>query len=124
MDDTLHWDLEESREAIATINALDLGLTNLETLLNHGFNLWVEDGKLKYTAPKELNSSRRTTVLEMAAKCKSDIVRVISDPKAVGKRLRDAQTALSEVFNHATVLEEDLERLSEILKGKNNGKRR
>ena len=124
MDNSLHWDLEESREAIASINKLDLGLTNLETLLNHGFNLWVEGSKLKYTAPEELNSSRRTRLLEMAAKFKSELVFIISDPKAVSKRLRDAQRALSEVFNHATVLEEDLERLSEILKGKNNGKRR
>tara|TARA_R110002110_G_C12977822_1_gene673281 strand:+ start:75 stop:431 length:357 start_codon:yes stop_codon:yes gene_type:complete len=118
MDNSLHWDLEEAREGLASINTLDLALTNLETLLRHGFVLWVEDGKLKYKAPQELQTSDRTRLLEMAAQCKSELVFIISDPKAVSKRLRDAQTALSEVFNHATVLEEDLERLSEILKRK------
>ena len=123
MDDTLHWDLEESREAISSINELDLGLTNLETLLKHGFNLWVEGGNLKYKAPEELDSSWRTTLLGMATPYKSAIVSVISDPESVRKKLADAQWALSEIFNHASVLEEDLDRLVKILKGKNNGKR-
>tara|TARA_R110000824_G_scaffold384688_1_gene578769 strand:+ start:204 stop:575 length:372 start_codon:yes stop_codon:yes gene_type:complete len=123
MEDTLHWDLEESREAISSINVLDMGLTNLETLLKHGFTLWVEGGKLKYKAPEELDSSWQITLLKMAKQFKPEIVSVISDPESVRKRLADAQWALSEMFNHASVLEEDLDRLSEILKGKNNGKR-
>ena len=123
MDNSLHWDLEEAREGLASINTLDLALTNLETLLRHGFVLWVEDGKLKYKAPQELQTSDRTRLLEMAAKFKSLLISIISAPESIKVRLSDAQTALSEVFNHATVLEEDLDRISEILKGNKNGKR-
>ena len=122
MDNSLHWDIGESRNAIERIYAIDLGLTNLETLLNHGLAVWVSDDKLKYKPTKTLKPGRLNVLLKMAAPCKSDIVSIISDPESVRKALSDAQTALSEAFNHGSVLEEDLERLSEILKGRNNGK--
>ena len=124
MDNSLHWDLGESREAVSSINVLDMGLTNLDTLLKHGFALRMEGDTLKYTAPKGLDSWTKETLLKMAKQFKPEIVSVISDPESVRKRLADAQWALSEIFNHASVLEEDLDRISAILKGKNNGKRR
>tara|TARA_Y100000310_G_scaffold290333_1_gene317436 strand:- start:107 stop:481 length:375 start_codon:yes stop_codon:yes gene_type:complete len=120
MDDSLHWDIGESRNAIERIYAIDLGLTNLETLLNHGLTLWVVDGKTQYDAPEELDSSRLDVLLKMAATCKSDIVSIISDPDSVRKTLSDAQGALAEAFNHSSILEDDLLRLSAIVKRRNN----
>jgi len=122
MDNSLHWDIGESRNAIEKIYAIDLGLTNLETLLNHGLTLWVVDDKTQYDAPEGLDPSRLDVLLKMAATCKSDIVSIISDPESVRKALSDAQTALSEAFNHGSVLDEDLDRLLEMLKGRSNGK--
>ena len=120
MDDSLHWDIGESRNAIERIYAIDLGLTNLETLLNHGLTLWVVDGKTQYDAPEELDSSRLDVLLKMAATCKSDIVSIISAPDSVRKTLSDAQGALAEAFNHSSILEDDLLRLSAIVKRRNN----
>ena len=124
MDDSLHWDIGESRNAIERIYAIDLGLTNLETLLNHGLALWVADGKTQYDAPDNISTSRLDVLLKMAATCKSDIVSIISDPDSIRKALSDAQGALAEAFNHGSVLEEDLERLSEILNRRNNDNNR
>jgi len=122
MDNSLHWDIGESRNAIERIYEIDKGLTNLETLLDHGLTLWVVDDKTKYDAPEGTDQSHLDVLLKMAGTYKSDIVSIISDPESVRKALSDAQTALSEAFNHGSVLEEDLDRLSEILKGRNNGK--
>ena len=118
MDHSLHWGLEESREAVSSINVLDMGLTNLDTLLKHGFTIWVEGDALKYKAPEGFDSWTQETLLKMAKQFKPEIVSVISDPESVRKRLADAQWALSEIFNHASVLEEDLDRISAILKRK------
>jgi len=122
MDNSLHWDIGESRNAIERIYEIDKGLTNLETLLDHGLTLWVVDDKTKYDAPEGTDQSHLDVLLKMAGTYKSDIVSIISDPESVRKALSDAQTALSEAFNHGSVLEEDLDRLSEILKGRSNGK--
>lgn len=124
MDESLHWDIGESRNAIEQIYAIDMGLTNLETLLNHGLALWVVDGKTQYDAPDNISQSRLDVLLKMAATCKSGIVSIISDPDSIRKTLSDAQRALAEAFNHSSVLEEDLERLSEMLKRRNNGNNR
>ena len=120
MDNSLHWDVDESNDAIAKIHAIDLGLANFETLLNHGYNLWVVDDKIKYKAPEGLTPSRLDVLLKILKAGKSGMISIISDPESVRKALSDAQGALAEAFNHGSVLEEDLDRLLEMLQKRSN----
>ena len=126
MDDSLHWDVGESQHALTRIYEIDKGLTTLETLLNHGIHVWVEGAKLKFWIPdktlKEETPEHIHNIKTMASRCKPDIIAIISDPDSVRKTLSVAQSALAELFNHSNILEDELERLSEAVKKRNNNK--
>ena len=122
MDHSLHWDVGESQHAVNRIYEIDRGLTNLETLLNHGFVLWTQGDKIQYDAPKELTASSRDTQKAILTTQKQYIFPIISDPDSIRKALSDAQWAIAELFNHSNILEEELERLSEAVKKRNNNK--
>ena len=122
MDHSLHWYVGESQHAVNRIYEIDRGLTNLETLLNHGFVLWTQGDKIQYDAPKELKASSRDTQKAILTTQKQYIFPIISDPDSIRKALSDAQWAIAELFNHSNILEEELERLSEAVKKRNNNK--
>jgi len=122
MDHSLHWDVGESQHAVNRIYEIDRGLTNLETLLNHGFVLWTQGDKIQYDAPKELTASSRDTQKAILTTQKQYIFPILSDPDSIRKALSDAQWAIAELFNHSNILEDELERLSEAVKKRNNNK--
>ena len=128
MDDSLNERQKGNLVALTRIYEIDKGLTNLETLLNHQIDVWVEDGKLKYKVPdktpEELTPERLHNIKTMAARCKPDIIAAVSDPDSLRKTLSVAQSALAELFNHSNILEDELERLSAIVKRRNNDNNR
>ena len=84
MDNSLHWNVGESQHALNRIYEIDKGLTTLETLLDHGIHVWVEDAKLKFWIPdktlKEQTPDHLHNIKTMASKCKPDIIAIVSDP--------------------------------------------
>lgn len=128
MDNSLHWDVGKSQHALTRIYEIDKGLTTLETLLNHGIHVWVEGAKLKFWIPdkilKEEAPDHIHNIKTMASRCKPDIIAIISDPNSIRKTLSDGQWAVAELFNHSSILEDDLLRLSAIVKRRNNDNNR
>ena len=115
MDNSLHWNVGESQHALNRIYEIDKGLTTLETLLDHGIHVWVEDAKLKFWIPDKTLKEQTPDHLHNIK-----TIAIVSDPDSVRKAFSDAQSAIAELFNHSSVLEDDLERLSEVVKRRNN----
>ncbi len=104
------------------LKSIERGLTIIDTLIKNDIMIWVSGGTLKYKAKEGTDPGRLNVLLKMLKVGKSDVLPIVSDIESTHTTLQDRQTALSTAFNHAVVLEDALERLSEILKRRSNGK--
>ena len=100
-----------------SMESIERGITIIDTLIKNDIMIWFSDGTLKYKAQKGIDPSRLDVLLKMLKSGKSDVLPIVSDIESVRRTLSDRQRSLSTAFNHAVVLEENLDRLAEILKG-------
>ena len=98
-----------------SMESIERGITIIDTLIKNDIMIWFSDGTLKYKAQKGIDPSRLDVLLKMLKSGKADVLPIVSDIESVRKTLSDRQTALSTAFNHAVVLDENLEQLSEML---------
>ena len=98
-----------------SMESIERGITIIDTLIKNNIMIWFSDGTLKYKAQKGIDPSRLDVLLKMLKSGKSDVLPIVSDIESVRKTLSDRQRALSEAFNHAVVLDDNLGVLSEML---------
>ena len=105
-----------------TLESIERGLTIIDTLIKNGIMIWVSDGTIKYKAKEGIDQSSLDVLLKILKAGKSGVIEILTQPEAAHKTLQDRQRRLSTAFNDVVVLEEDLIRLSEIVKRRSNGK--
>ena len=104
------------------LKSIERGLTLIDTLIKNDVMIWVSDGTLKYKAKEGTDQSRLDVLLKMLKAGKLDVIPIISDIESTRSTLSDRQRSLSTAFNAVVVLEENLDRLSEIVKRTSNVK--
>ena len=104
------------------LKSIERGLTIIDTLIKNDVMIWVSDGTIKYKAKEGTDPGHLDVLLKILKAGKSGVIEILTHPEAVGKTLQDRQRRLSTAFNDVVVLEEDLIRLSEIVKRRSNGK--
>ena len=107
-----------------TLESIERGLTIIDTLIKNDIMIWFSDGTIKYKAKEGLDPGRLDVLLKMLKAGKSGVIEILTQPEATRKTLQDRQRRLSTAFNDVVVLEEDLIRLSEIVKRRSNGNNR
>jgi len=105
-----------------TLESIERGLAIIDTLIKNDVMIWVSDGTIKYKAKEGTDQSRLDVLLKMLKAGKPGVIEILTQPEATRKTLQDRQRRLSTAFNDVVVLEEDLIRLSEIVKRRSNGK--
>ena len=98
-----------------SMESIERGITIIDTLIKNDIMIWFSDGTLKYKAQKGIDPSRLDVLLKMLKSGKSDVLPIVSDIESVRRTLSDRQRSLSTAFNGVVVLEEHLDRLSEML---------
>ena len=98
-----------------SLESIERGITIIDTLIKNNIMIWFSDGTLKYKAQKGIDPSRLDVLLKMLKSGKSDVLPIVSDIESVRRTLSDRQRALSTAFNDVVVLDENLEKLSEML---------
>ena len=100
-----------------SMESIERGITIIDTLIKNDIMIWFSDGTLKYKAKEGTDPGHLDVLLTILKAGKLDVIPIISDIESTRSTLSDRQRALSTAFNHAVVLEENLGRLSEMLKG-------
>ena len=105
-----------------SLESIERGLAIIDTLIKNGIMIWVSDGTIKYKAKEGTDPGHLDVLLKILKAGKSGVIEILTQPEAAHKTLQDRQRTLSTAFNDVVVLEENLMRLSEIVKRRSNGK--